>query len=299
MWEVGVASIENPGTQSADRRFVASAMALPLLEPDQEFSLARRWRQQGDEAALHQLTTAYLRLVVATAVRFRNYGLPVGDLIQEGTIGLMQAAARFEPDRQVRFSTYAGWWIRSAIQDHVLRNWSIVRIGTTASQKALFFNLRRLRARLNQGNGTMSPDDRQAVATALRVRNDEVEMMDLRLGTGDRSLNAALGDTGDDVWQDLLADDRPLPDEVVADRRDGRVRRAWLGRALQALSPRELTVIRERRLSEPSVTLEALGTRLGVSKERVRQIEHNALKKLKASLTREAPDPRGAGLVPA
>lgn len=296
-----MALIDTPETQKANRRFIKAAMTAPLLEQEREFALARRWREQGDQDALHALTTAYLRLVIATAVRFRNYGLPLGDLVQEGNIGLMQAAGRFEPEREVRFSTYASWWIRSAIQDYVLRNWSIVRTGTTAAQKALFFNLRRLRAALDDpGTGAaMTLEGRHAVARALGVGLRDVEMMEARLGGADRSLNAAIAEDGAGEWQDVLADDRPLPDDAVASARDGHVRTAWLDRALKALTPRELTIIRERRLTDDTVTLEDLGLRLGISKERVRQIEHHALKKLKLALTSEIPDPYAAGLVPA
>ena len=293
-----MAFIDTPETQRANRRFIQAAMRAPLLDPQHELDLARRWRDNADEEALHELTGAYMRLVISTAGRFRNYGLPMGDLVQEGNIGLMQAAARFEPDREVRFSTYATWWIRSAIQDFVLRNWSIVRTGTTAAQKSLFFNLRRLRAMIDDGgSAVLSPEGRQTIATKLGVETREVAMMESRLSASDRSLNAVVGEGGENEWQDFLADDRPLPEEVVLEARDAETRTLWLNRALSGLSPREMTIIRERRLVEEAVTLEELGRRLGISKERVRQIEHQALKKLKTALITEVADPVEAGLI--
>jgi RNA polymerase sigma-32 factor len=283
----------------ADRRFVKRAMSAPLLERDRELDLARRWREDGDEGALHELCTAYMRLVVAIAARFRTYGLPMPDLVQEGNVGLMLAAARFEPERELRFSTYATWWIRSCIQDYILRNWSIVRTGTTAAQKSLFFNLRRLRALLRDPTeGGLSPESRTYVANALRVEEDEVDRMAARLSAADRSLNAPIGDAGDSEWQDLLPDAGLLPEDETMVERDRAVRRGWLDEALGDLTERELTIIRERRLAEEGVTLETLGRKLGVSKERVRQIEHQALRKLRFALTRIVGDPEEAGLIP-
>ena len=182
-----MAHIDDPKTQRANMDYIKTSMKEPLLERDVEFELARRWRENGDEAALHTLVRSYMRLVVSTAGRFRNYGLPMGDLVQEGNVGLMQAAARFEPQREVRFSTYATWWIRSAMQDYVLRNWSIVRTGTTAAQKSLFFNLRRLRARIEDASGTRLGDEgRKTIAAQLRVKIAEVESMETRLGAHDQ-----------------------------------------------------------------------------------------------------------------
>ena len=293
-----MASTELSGN-GADRRFVKTAMAAPLLERDHELSLATRWREHGDEDALHELTTAYMRLVVAVAARFRSYGLPMSDLVQEGNVGLMMAAARFEPERELRFSTYATWWIRSCIQDFILRNWSIVRTGTTAAQKSLFFNLRRLRALLRDtSDGGLSPENRGRVATALRVDEHEVDKMAARLSAADRSLNAPLGEDGDAEWQDLLADEGALPEDDMMLTRDRARRNVWLNQALEDLTERELTIIRERRLVEEGVTLETLGRQLGVSKERVRQIEHQALRKLRFALTRIVGDPEEAGLIP-
>jgi RNA polymerase sigma-32 factor len=285
--------------QSADRRFVKQAMMAPLLDRDHELELAARWRDHQDEAALHELTTAYMRLVISMAARFRNYGLPMSDLVQEGNVGLMMAAARFEPEREVRFSTYAAWWIRSCIQDFILRNWSIVRTGTTAAQKSLFFNLRRLRALLgDSGDMHISPENRAYVAKALAVHETDVDHMAARLSAADRSLNAPIGETGDAEWQDLLPDEAELPEDGAMIERDRDRRTIWLHEALGDLTDRELTIIRERRLAEDGVTLEMLGRRLGVSKERVRQIEHQALRKLRSSLTRIVGDPEMSGLIP-
>ncbi len=280
-----MAHVDDPQTQKANLAFIKASMELPLLARDEEFALARRWREDGDEAALHRLVRAYTRLVVSTASRFRNYGLPMGDLVQEGNVGLMQAAARFEPEREVRFSTYAGWWIRSAIQDFILRNWSIVRTGTTSAQKTLFFNLRRLRARIaDASSGTLGVEGRRLIARELNVGEAEVEAMEMRLSGGDQSLNAPIGETGEDDWLDFLADKRPSPEDLVIGARDAATRSRWLADSLDELSPRERTIIRARRLVEDGATLAELGLELGVSKERVRQLEHRALKKLRDSM---------------
>lgn len=291
---------DTPETVRANRRFLKRAMQTGLLDARRELELAHAWRDRGDVSALHELTQAYLRLVVAMAARYRNYGLPLGDLIQEGSLGLMQAAARFDPERGVRFSTYASWWIRSAIQDHVLRNWSIVRTGTTAAQKSLFFNLRRLRALIGAaGDSQLSPVARTKIARALRVDVHEVEAMEGRMAAPDRSLHEPISEDGEGIWQDLLEDEGPSPEEIVAVRHDEAARSNWIRRALHTLTPRERVVIRERRLRDDGPTLESLGRRLGISKERVRQIESIALEKLKAALIRDVPDPEASGLVPA
>ena len=284
---------------SSDRQFVRTAMKVALLEPAHEASLAHRWREQNDEVALHELTTAYMRLVIAMASKFRHYGLPMADLVSEGNVGLMQAAARFEPEREVRFSTYASWWIRSSIQDYVLRNWSIVRTGTTSAQKSLFFNLRRLRARIaDTGDGIMSVENREWVANHLGVPVRDVETMASRLSGSDRSLNAPLSVDGDGEWQDMIADEAAIPEQLVMVEHDTAKRRKWISEALKTLNPREMHIISKRRLAEESMTLEALGEELGVSKERVRQIEHQALGKLRKALERIVGDPMKAGLVP-
>jgi RNA polymerase sigma-32 factor len=283
-----MAYIDNPATQRANLGFIKASMRMPLLSRDRELSLARRWRDGDDTEALHELVRAYTRLVVSLAARFRSYGLPMGDLVQEGNVGLMQAAARFEPERGVRFSTYAAWWIRSAMQDYVLRNWSIVRTGTTAAQKSLFFNLRRLRARIEGlSPAPLSEAGCRKIAAALHVDAAAVRQMDLRLSAADQSLNAPIGD-GDEDWQEFLADARPTPEEAVIGRHDGLARARWLGEAMAELTPRERRIITERRLTEAGATLEDLGRTLGVSKERVRQLEQRALTKLRQALVRRA-----------
>lgn len=280
----------------ANRSIVSAAMRAPYLERDEEFDLATRWRDRKDRTALNRLAAAHLRLVIAIAARFRNFGLPLNDLIQEGNIGLLEAAARFEPEREVRFSTYATWWIRAAIQDYVLRNWSIVRGGTSSSQKALFFNLRKLRARLARNGGQLDPHDiHREIAALMGVSAESVAMMDSRLSAPDMSLNAPLheSDGGADDRQDFLVDAEPLPDERVGAAMDAERRAEWLRKAMSVLSERELRIVRERRLREDSATLESLGESLGISKERVRQIEGRALEKLRHELLSKHPD-RGA-----
>ena len=297
-----MAHIDTRETVQSGRKFIKKAMRLPMLELEHEQKLARLWKDKRDEKALHELTAAHVRLVVAIAAKFRNYGLPMGDLVQEGNIGLMQAADRFDPDREVRFSTYAGWWIRSQIQDYVLRNWSIVRTGTTSAQKSLFFNMRRLRARINDIGANMTPESRTYVARELGVRMEDVENMEGRMEANDRSLNATIsdrsGDGGVTEWQDFLVCERDLPDATVANRLDSRQKLRWIAEAMTELSEREMTIIRARRLAEETVTLETLGKKLGISKERVRQIEHEALSKLRGVLlTKTDGDPRQAGLL--
>jgi RNA polymerase sigma-32 factor len=281
-----MAHIDDPQTQKANLDYIQSSMNAPLLEKDHELELARRWHEEGDEKALHELIQSYTRLVIAMASRFRNYGLPMGDLIQEGNVGLMQAASRFDYKRDLRFSTYASWWIRSAIQDYVLRNWSIVRTGTTAAQKSLFFNLRRLRNKIESANDgeALDADGRLQIANDLNVKVKDVMDMEQRMNGGDHSLNATIGEDGEDDWQSMLADERPNPEEIVLGMKDAQTRSAWLKQALSQLSEREQTIIRERHLSYEAVTLEELGKELGVSKERVRQLEQRAMSKLKSTM---------------
>ena len=280
-------------TPTANRSFVRAAMKAPYLERDEEHELAVRWRDSKDQEALHLLTQSHMRLVIAVASRFRNFGLPMSDLIQEGHVGLLEAAARFEPDRQVRFSTYATWWIRASIQDYILRNWSIVRGGTSSAQKALFFNLRRLRAKLSRGDTAVSDEEiHQQIAIAVGVSKEDVATMAARMSGADTSLNAPVGETdgsGSDR-QDFLVCDKPLPDEMVSDQIDAERRVAWLRQAMKVLNDREMRILRERRLEEEGATLESIGERLGISKERVRQIESRAMEKLKAALLRDHPE---------
>jgi len=282
------------GTSISRRQFVRAAMNAPYLEREEEHDLAVRWKDEKDQDALHRITMAHMRLVISMAAKFRNFALPMSDLIQEGHVGLLEAAARFDPEREVRFSTYATWWIRASIQDYVLRNWSIVRGGTSSAQKSLFFNLRRLRARLAQDDPFLSETAIQSqIANTLGVHAKDVAVMDARLSGSDSSLNAPMsgGDEGSSSDRmDFLVSDEPLPDEQVTTMIDDERRSMWLGDALNTLNPRELRIIRQRRLSEEGATLESLGSELGISKERVRQIENRALEKLRTVLKTETPE---------
>ena len=272
------------------RHFVKAAMSAPYLERDEEHQLALKWRDERDEKALSKLTAAHMRLVISIAARFRHFGLPMGDMIQEGHVGLLEAAARFEPERQVRFSTYATWWIRASIQDYILRNWSIVRGGTSSTQKALFFNLRRLRAKMAR-NGAGVPDATmyEEIAKAVGVSRADVELMNARLSAPDTSLNAPVieSDSSAADRQDFIPCAQPLQDQTVSESIDTARRSLWLQDALRELNERELRIVRERRLSEDGATLESLGEKLGISKERVRQIENRALQKLRSALLRD------------
>ncbi|MBB3065788.1 RNA polymerase factor sigma-32 [Limibacillus halophilus] len=280
-----------PGTEiqqdsrQANRRLVRKAMSAPILSREQERMLATAWAVGGDEKAMHQLVSAHARLAVSISTKFGGYGLPQWDLIQEGFVGLLQAAMRFDPNRDVRFSTYAVWWIRAAIQDYILRNWSIVRIGTTTSEKSLFFNLRRLRAKIARtSNPYMSYEAAGQIAEELKVRPDQVQRMEVRLGVPDLSVNLPTGEDGDMEYQDTMIDSRPGPEEIVTELRDNQTRAQWLSQALRRLPQREARIIRQRHLGEGAVTLENLGQELGVSKERVRQLEQRALKTLRSLL---------------
>jgi RNA polymerase sigma-32 factor len=274
--------------EHAGNTIVRAAIAAPYLERDEEHELAVRWSEQRDQQALHKLTSAHMRLVISVAARFRRYGLAMSDLIQEGHVGLLEAAARFDPHRGVRFSTYATWWIRASIQDFILRNWSIVRGGTSSNQKSLFFNLRRLRAKISRSGEPMSSHDLyRELAEAIGVSVNDVANMDSRLSGSDMSLNATLSDDNDQSTQrqDFLVDEAPLPDETVEAVIDSERRTAWLSTAMNVLNERERQIIKSRRLAEEGATLEQLGGELGISKERVRQIESRALEKLRKALT--------------
>lgn len=280
---------DDPLTQKADLAFIKDSMAQPMLEKEYELDLARRWRDESDKIALHKLVRSYTRLVVAMAHKFKHYGLPLGDLIQEGNIGLMEAANRFEYERELRFSTYASWWIRSYMQDYVLRNWSIVRTGTTSAHKALFFNFRRLRAKIAVKEGdTMTDDARHRIAKELNVKYSDVVEMENRLSGADTSLNAIIGgEDSDSERGDFLVDDRPNPEDVVMYLMDQATRNEWLQKSLGRLNTREQHIIKMRSLCDEVITLEALGKELGVSKERVRQLEARAMEKLKSSLLQQ------------
>ena len=273
-----MAYIDDAGTQKANMGYIRSSMNEPMLERDHEFELAVRWKEHGDEKALHELIRSYTRLVIATAAKFKHYGLQMGDLIQEGNVGLMQAANKFEPSRDVRFSTYATWWVRASVQDYILRNWSIVRTGTTAAHKSLFFNLRRLRAKIEgaENENGLTSIGREKIASALGVKVKDVEDMEGRMSRGDQSLNAMISEDGEEEVGSFLADTRPNPEDVVIGMKDAQTRSKWLNEALKKLSEREQHIIRERHMQfDDNVTLEDLGKELGVSKERVRQLENH------------------------
>lgn len=287
--------INNDETKRADLSYVREIMQEPLLSREDEFTLAKAWADDHDEDSLHILIKAYSRLVISIAIRFRHYGLPMGDIIQEGNIGLMEAARRFEPDRDIRFSTYAKWWIRSCIQDYVLRNWSIVRTGSTSAQKQLFFNLRRLRAQLtNVTTENMSADERELIAHTLNVNIRDVEDMENRISTHDLSLNSPVSEDSLEDWVDTLEDSKPTPEEIATSTLDTDIQRHWIQSSLRLLSPREQQIIILRHLSEQNMTLEQLGKLLKISKERVRQLEGRALQKMRAHIEETVHDIEGS-----
>lgn len=287
-----------PGAVDMDRRHIQNAMREKMLERDEEYDLAVRWRDHQDDKALDQFIRPYMRLAISIASRFKAYGLPMGDLIQEGNVGLMQAANRFDPDREVRFSTYASWWIKASIQDYILRNWSIVRTGTTAAHKSLFFNFKRMKAKIDDlREGPLSQQNREKLASEMGVRIQDVELMEGRLSGVDRSLNAPIGEGEGFQWQDTLESDAPTPDEEVQHQVDTQKTKAIIKRAMRGLTEREIMIVSKRQLTADSVTLASLGEKLGISKERVRQIEAQAMKKLKARLVSIIGDPYKAGLL--
>ena len=284
--------------QNRTNMVTKAAMKAKLLDPETELALARAWRDDRDEKALHRLTMAYMRLAISMAMRFKRYGVPVADLIQEAGVGLMKAADRFDPDRGVRFSTYAVWWIRASIQDHVMRNWSLVRTGSTSAQKSLFFNLRRVEAELERDARKANEDLdshqlSQRVATEIGVSLSDVCMMQGRLAGGDFSLNA-LQSTDDEgrEWIDVLEDDAPEGAESFADSNDQEQAKLWIQEAIENLTDREKLIIQRRKLTDDVETLETLGKDLGISKERVRQLESAALGKMRRALECHAPELR-------
>lgn len=275
---------------SRDRILPRQAMRAELLDAETELKLAYAWRDHHDEAALHRLVNAYMRLAISMAAKFRRYGAPMNDLIQEAGLGLMKAADKFDPDRGVRFSTYAVWWIKASIQDYVMRNWSMVRTGSTSSQKSLFFNLRRVQASLEreaeaQGEVLDSHQLRERIAHEVGVPLADVEMMEGRLSGADLSLNATQSqeDEGRE-WIDTIEDDGVQAAEIVAEAHDAEQLRRWLGAALDRLTPRERYIVSERKLRDEPRTLESLGAELGLSKERIRQLEAAAFAKMRRNL---------------
>ncbi|WP_146586377.1 RNA polymerase factor sigma-32 [Puniceibacterium confluentis] len=277
-----------------DQTLSRRAMKAELLDAETELRLAYAWRDQRDEAALHRLITAYMRLAISMASKFRRYGAPMNDLIQEAGLGLMKAADKFDPDRGVRFSTYAVWWIKASIQDYVMRNWSMVRTGSTSSQKSLFFNMRRVQARLEReaaaaGEALDRHQLRQMISTEIGVPLHDVEMMEGRLSGSDYSLNATQSaeDEGRE-WIDALQDDGAQAAEIVEISHDTAQLREWLLKAMNSLNARERFIVRERKLRDESRTLESLGTELGLSKERVRQLEAAAFVKMRRTLENQS-----------
>jgi RNA polymerase sigma-32 factor len=285
-----------PLDTSFDQSLTRRAMKAELLDAETERALAYAWRDTRDERSLHRLITAYMRLAISMAAKFRRYGAPMNELIQEASLGLMKAADKFDPDRGVRFSTYAVWWIRASIQDYVMRNWSMVRTGSTSSQKSLFFNLRRVQARLEREAAARSErldahQLRELIAQEVGVPLQDVEMMEGRLAGTDFSLNATQSaeDEGRE-WIDVLEDDGPIPAEQVERNRDMEILRGWLVDAMTALNDRERFIVRERKLRDEPRTLESLGDELGLSKERVRQLEAAAFVKMRKSLEAQTQD---------
>ncbi len=282
----------------SDQTLSRRAMQAELLDAETELELAYAWRDQRDEAALHRLITAYMRLAISMAAKFKRYGAPMNDLIQEAGLGLMKAADKFDPDRGVRFSTYAVWWIKASIQDYVMRNWSMVRTGSTSSQKSLFFNMRRVQARLereaaSRGEYLDKHQMRHLIATEVGVPLHDVEMMEGRLAGSDFSLNATQS-TEDEgrQWIDALEDDTAQADETVTQAKDIDTLRVWLVDAMQQLNERERFIVRERKLRDQPRTLESLGTELGLSKERVRQLEAAAFGKMRKALETQCTEVR-------
>ncbi len=261
-------------------------MSAELLDADVEIDLARRWRDERDEAALHRLVTAYLRLAISMASKYRRYGASMNDLIQEASIGLMKAASKFDPDRGVRFSTYAVWWIKAQIQDYVMRNWSMVRTGSTSSQKSLFFNLRRVRAKIEResAGGSNASEIQREIAEELGVPLRDVEMMEGRLSGSDLSLNAQQSGEDGREWVEALEDEAPGAEHSVARSTDISKARGWLTDAFDALTDRERVILAARKLRDEPETLETLGRQFNLSKERIRQLEAQALRKMRTRL---------------
>jgi RNA polymerase sigma-32 factor len=256
----------------------------PMLEPSEEYMLAKRWREHGDRDAAHRLVTSHLRLVAKIAMGYRGYGLPISEVVSEGNVGLMQAVKRFEPEKGFRLATYAMWWIKAAIQEYILRSWSLVKMGTTANQKKLFFNLRKAKSRISAlDEGDLRPDQVKQIATSLGVTEQDVVDMNRRLG-GDTSLNAPLREEGEGEWQDWLVDDSASQESVLAAEEEGQNRLTALRTALSVLNPRERRIFEARRLAEDPITLEELSSEFGVSRERVRQIEVRAFEKIQEAV---------------
>jgi RNA polymerase sigma-32 factor len=283
-----------PSPEGSLSRYLAEIRKFPILEAQEEYELARDYAEKGNVKAAHTLVTSHLRLVAKIAMGYRGYGLPIGEVISEGNVGLMQAVKKFDAERGFRLATYAMWWIRASIQEYILRSWSLVKIGTTAAQKKLFFNLRRLKGEINAiDGGAMTPEQVAEIADRLGVQENEVEMMDGRMSTGDQSLNAPMrgrGAEGEDggEWQDWLEDSADSQEAVLAETDELDARRQLLMAALATLNEREAAILQARRLQDEPETLEQLSEKFGVSRERIRQIEARAFEKLRDAMTEQA-----------
>ena len=293
-------SLPSVGAHGGLTRYLEEIRQFPMLEPQEEYMLAKSWREHGDRDAAHRLVTSHLRLVARIAMGYRGYGLPIGEVVSEGNVGMMQAVKRFDPDRGFRLATYAMWWIRAAIQEYILRSWSLVKMGTTAAQKKLFFNLRKIKGQLKAlDEGDLRPDQVKRIATQLGVTEEDVVSMNRRLA-GDSSLNAPVrNDSESGEWQDWLVDETMDQETALADSEEAERRRGMLNTALQNLNERERRVFEARRLAEDPLTLEELSAEFGVSRERIRQIEVRAFEKVqkavqKAAAAAEAPQPATA-----
>ncbi|TRW14555.1 RNA polymerase sigma factor RpoH [Glacieibacterium frigidum] len=281
-----ITSIPALGGEAGLNRYLSEIRKFPLLAPEEEYMLAKRWEEHQDPEAAARMVTSHLRLVAKIAMGYRGYGLPVAELISEGNIGLMQGVKKFDAERGFRLATYAMWWIRASIQEYILRSWSLVKIGTTAAQKKLFFNLRRLKGKIDaMEDGDMKPADVEKIATTLGVTNEEVISMNRRMAMGgDTSLNAPLREEGEGEWQDWLTDEGPLQDAMVADEQERTQRHEMLLDAMEGLNDREKHILTQRRLVDEPETLEELSQQYGISRERVRQIEVRAFEKLQKGI---------------
>lgn len=271
------------------QRYLDEIRKFPMLEQEQEYMLAKSWRERNDSEAAHQLVTSHLRLVAKIAMGYRGYGLPVAELISEGNVGMMQAVKRFDPERGFRLATYAMWWIRASIQEYILHSWSLVKMGTTAAQKKLFFNLRKIKGRLQAfEEGDLAPETVTKIADELNVPEQDVVSMNRRLAGGDNSLNAPLRADGDGEWQDWLEDDSDSQETMLAETEELDLRRKMLTEAMRGLNDREKYILTERRLKDDPKTLEDLSQEFGISRERVRQIEVRAFEKLQRAMKNKA-----------
>ena len=283
-----IPSISNEGNLSS---YMEQIKKFPLLEAKEEYMLAKAWKNQGDVKAAHKLVTSHLRLVAKIASGYRGYGLPLSDLISEGNIGMMHAVKRFEPEKGFRLATYAMWWIKASIQEYILRSWSLVKIGTTAAQKKLFFNLKKIKSKISAiEDGDLTPDQVDKIATELSVPHKEVISMNRRISGSDYSLNSPVTDDNSGEWQDWLEDDTQNQEASFADTEEYLIKKNILSDSLEYLNERERDIISERQLSENPLTLEELSNRYGVSRERIRQIEAKAFEKLQTKMTEKAKD---------